>query len=93
MSNWNAIPGYAPDLEALQEALGVTQFGSQNRWHHTLGGLIFQGGIVPPDGKVSFLVGFNKQILTVQVNGGTADKITLQGFETTSGGHWLAIGV
>lgn len=90
---WNALAGYTPDLDGLQESLGTTQFGSQNRWHHTIAGLLFQGGIVPPDGNVTFLAAFNKQILAVHINGGTANHITLEGFQASSGGHWFAIGV
>ena len=94
MPGWNSITGYTPDApENSQEALGITRFGSQNRWSQIVGGLIMQGGIVPVDLKVKFFAPFNTQIFGVFINGGVATEITLEGCTASGGGHWFAIGV
>jgi hypothetical protein len=90
---WNSLASFKGDPNELPDAMGITQFGDQNRWHHTIAGLLFQGGIIPNTGTVEFLAPFTKQILAVSVNGGTATNITLTGFTAASGGHWFAVGV
>lgn len=91
---WNSALGYTPDtIEGLQESLGRTIFGPQNRWAQIINGLILQGGIIPPNGEVEFSAPFNTQVFGVFINGGTATEITLNGFKSATGGHWFAIGV
>lgn len=71
MSNINSIPPYSvSNLQDLVDAIGITQFTSEKNWHHTIAGILIQGGFLQSVGSgvtlvVPFNVGFPKQVLGV----------------------------
>jgi hypothetical protein len=93
---WNSIPGFRKSVDPeSQEAIGITQFSltDSSSWFQIIGGLIIQGGSLTAAGIVQFSAPYEKQVLGVFINGGTASLISLTGFTSSSDGYWFAIGV
>jgi hypothetical protein len=76
--NINAIVGLlAGDQRTIQESVGVTKqvAGEDDSWHQTIGGLIFQGGIVAGDNpggdatgaSVPFIYPFPAKVLGIWI--------------------------
>lgn len=68
--DWNSVVGYIkPDLQALQEAAGITQFDATgNGWYQVMNGLLVQGSIVSVGANASLVVPF-QQPMPLQILG------------------------
>ena len=96
-SGWNSIPGFArsKDPSESQESIGITQFDAtdETRWFQIIGGLIMQGGTISGAGAVEFPAPYEKQVLGVWINNGTASGVSLAGFTASGGNYWFSIGL
>jgi hypothetical protein len=98
MMGWNSVTPFNRkllDLGNLHESLGVTKFNPTDEasWFQIIGGLLIQGGNATAAGAITFPAPFEKQLLGVFVNGGTASAVSLSGFTTSAANYWWAIGV
>lgn len=71
--NTNALAAFnSPTLAEVIDTIGITQFPSETNWHHTIAGLLIQGGKITAVASgatvaVSFNAGYSKQVLGIFV--------------------------
>lgn len=88
MANFNSIAPYLSKMvqNDLHETVGITKqpTGDENRWYQIIGGLIFQGGLIPllatdATAIVTFVMPYPKKVLGIWCQGiGPPDGITSQ---------------
>lgn len=95
--------------EEAADAIGITQFPSENHWFQTIGGLLIQGGKIEVGSAATLTVDFNasypKQVFGVWIQpigtsllGFSVDAVTLDSFDIVNAAivrefYWWAIGV
>lgn len=88
MTKSQAMPKFAEE-----ERIGITRYSTGTNWNRNLGDLTMQGGKTSSAGAVKFVPPFLKQVLYLDVAGGTASGESLTGFTSSKAGYWYAIGV
>lgn len=85
---------FQPRGQETADSLGIMKFlNDGNSWNTIIGGMVVQGGRASGAGPIQFSIKLEKQILYVDLAGGTCTDVTNVGFTASGAGYWIAFGV